>query len=467
MPNPTPNPTPAPTPISTPTPAPTSTPACTSDSFVSGSYSTNQVAINGAFTILCDYGPAALDTPAIKVSTNAGSCTWTSWQGNGALFSCTAGSTPGTYQSTCQLVTASPNNFCPLNNPIGNISVVAAAPTPNPTAAPTPTPSSTPSIEYFGRFDWSNAAGPVFSWTGSSIRARFTGTSVTATLSGASGHSPYYFVSVIDSQTPTRFSVNSGTQTYTLASGLSSGTAHTVLLYRESESFYGTTQFLGFNFGGGGQLLAPAQTSYPNRIEFIGDSYTCGYGNMPNLDSSCPYSDDVESGYYSYANQAAILLNVPPPTIICHSGIGMVLSNGPSDAMPAEYPYTNLYQSLWTFPTNSSSQPTMVVINLGTNDFGHSPAVDPTTFTNAYINFVKNTVRKNYPLATIMVIVPQGWPQQPYLQQAVTQMNSTDRNIFFYEMPMTSNGGCHGHLSVSEDAAAAQALAGFLRGYLH
>src|SRR5256885_15782945 len=76
-----------------------------------------------------------------------------------------------------------------------------------------------PSVRLIGRIDTGDAAGPRFSWSGSSIVARFSGTAVSVHLSDNIDH----FKVLIDGQNQAGF-IGSGDKTYALASGLAAGT---------------------------------------------------------------------------------------------------------------------------------------------------------------------------------------------------------------------------------------------------
>ena len=63
--------------------------------------------------------------------------------------------------------------------------------------------------------------------------------------------------------------------------------AREVRLYRRTEASFGVTRFLGVELGGG-KLLAPPPAA-ARRIEVVGDSVTCGYGNE-GADMNCPFT---------------------------------------------------------------------------------------------------------------------------------------------------------------------------------
>ena len=136
-----------------------------------------------------------------------------------------------------------------------------------------------PNIQYTGRIDFTNPKAPVYTFPGVSISAKFTGTAISADIkdyaAGGSTSTNYYNV-YIDNQFVKSLKVLSSTTNYLLVSNLSNGT-HTILLTKRTESSVGKSSFKGF-YTEGASLLTPDPKPI-RKIEFIGDSWTCGYGN--------------------------------------------------------------------------------------------------------------------------------------------------------------------------------------------
>jgi lysophospholipase L1-like esterase len=280
-------------------------------------------------------------------------------------------------------------------------------------------------VEYFGRFDFSQAAGPRFAWSGSAIKARFNGPSVAAKFKNSGG--AVNFTVVIDDGAPVVIKSTAGSNSsFTLASGLQSG-EHTVLLTRNSEAYDGTVQFLGFDFGGG-SVLSPASTTKGPSIEVYGDSISAGVGNVRTNCSG--YSVDDESAYLTYAAKASRTLGSQPPTIIAWSGKG-IYHNGAGaaanvDTIPQTYDRAVGNEKLiWNFPADKA--PEVVVVALGTNDVASLPSggrPSDAVLTDAYVSFGK-TLRAKYPQANLIFGVgPMNYVYQPAVLTAVSQMVS-------------------------------------------
>ncbi len=250
-----------------------------------------------------------------------------------------------------------------------------------------------PAVRFIGRMDHSDAAGPKFAWSGSGIVARFEGQQVSAKLAGGQ-----QYTVVLDGTLKPKLVAKDGSNM--IAQGLAAG-PHTIELYRRTEADEGESQFLGFDFGAG-KLLAPPPAK-TRRLEVIGDSITCGYGDEgPNKE--CPFTPDTENSYISYASIAARELDADLITV-AWSGKGVVCNYGDNncadeDPMPVYYDRVlpKRANSVWDF---ASYQPDAVLINLGTNDF--STKVDPSQseFEAGYEKFLKHVRSKN-PNAVIL-----------------------------------------------------------------
>ena len=326
--------------------------------------------------------------------------------------------------------------------------------------------TTTSAVKFHGRFDYTNPAAPRYSWSGSSVSAQFSGTSISVTLNESDAR--VYYAYVIDDQPVKRFSVSVGTNAYSLATALSNGT-HKVLLMRESEGAQaGPSQFLGFSFGGTGQLMPPPE--YPNkyRLEFVGDSITAGFGNLGVM--PCGFSTETESAFWSYAQQTAMLLGEAPATNISISGIGIYRNYGnagplvSNPSMPFYYSRNLTGEATSTDSSliASAMQPTVVVVNLGTNDFWNG-APNQTEFVSAYVGLFK-TIRARYPTAMLIAATHAWSNQQGYVQAAYNQiLNSGETKVRYAEFPIRDWNGCSGHPTKAADLEVANYFAQFIR----
>jgi lysophospholipase L1-like esterase len=342
------------------------------------------------------------------------------------------------------------------------------------TASTTLTPDGTwitpdnKDIQYVGRIDFSNPKRPAFNFPGVEIRAAFEGTSLKMMARPKSG----YFMVQIDGCKAFKVGFNAEKDSVvTLATALSAG-RHTVRACYAIEGLFRNPEFWGFILDAGCGLLTPEPL--PSRkIEFIGNSITCGYG-VESIDRNDPFEDETENHFYTYANIVSERLNAIH-TSISRSGIGVYrLYNGPRegnpDAMPKEFPYTlfNNHARVWDF---SLWQPDVVCINLGTNDFSTNN-YDPKRYEEAYRSFLKQ-LREVYPTQKIvlltgtMLLEKENDIQKTILNRIAADCRKAgDKNIYRFDMtPQTGDlgYGASSHPSFRQHQKMADELTPFLR----
>jgi lysophospholipase L1-like esterase len=250
---------------------------------------------------------------------------------------------------------------------------------------------TTAGVRFVGRVDTSDPAGPRFSWPGTTILARFTGSSIGVRLRDAGN---LYHV-ILDGRPLDTLVTSAGRDRYPLASGLGPG-PHQLALHRRTEGFVGESQFLGLLLEETGTPLAPPPPA-ARRLEFVGDSITCGYGiEAPN--QHCPFTPATENHHLAFAALTTRALGAEAITI-AYSGKGMYRNYGGdlTDTVPMLYDRTLVDGGLpWDF---ARFVPDAVVINLGTNDFARGDPGQP--FADAYATFVRR-VRSHYPKSYIL-----------------------------------------------------------------
>ena len=257
--------------------------------------------------------------------------------------------------------------------------------------------STDKNIQYIGRIEFSAPMHPVFTYPGIQIRTGFTGTSLDIMCKIRSG----YFMAEIDDGEPFKISFL-GNTIVNLARNLEDGTHQAVITYI-GEGYETLPEFHGF-FVDKGKTLAPATNVPKRKIEFIGNSITCGYGIEANSEAE-HYEDKTANFYYTYAARTARNLDAQA-VVVARSGIGVYRSyNGPKTGdkvtMNTEYPNTLLYNDKykWDF---SRYTPDLVCINLGTNDTSTQGA-DSLLLLNGFKQLYRQ-VRSHYPKAKIVLL---------------------------------------------------------------
>jgi lysophospholipase L1-like esterase len=255
-------------------------------------------------------------------------------------------------------------------------------------------------IQYVGRICFDNPQRPRFTFPGTQINARFTGTSLRLWCKPKSG----YFVAQVDEGEPFKvaFTGDRGS-VVTVATALPKGD-HTVRLMYVIEGYELKPDFRGLILDSDACLLPPPPL--PERtIEFIGNSITCGYGNEAMVPSD-HFEYATENHYLGYAQLTCRALGAYAH-VVARSGIGVYRcyngpkTGSPDNVMTTEYEYTNLYDrsERWDF---SRFQPQVVCINLGTNDLSTNN-YDVKLLKAAYKRFHRQ-VRDHNPKAKIVFL---------------------------------------------------------------
>jgi len=189
-----------------------------------------------------------------------------------------------------------------------------------------------------------------------------------------------------------------------------------IYVYKRSESMMSRTELVSVTIDG--KLLPITIRQKPINILFIGDSLTCGYGNLSD-DPNLPFSTAYEDGLQSYASLAAEGLDANYH-IVAVSGIGLYKSIYANVTMPSIYEQYDIYD---TTPYPFQEHFDIVVINLGTNDYAYMKfLVEPTRiyeeqkFIEAYQTFVER-LKILHPKAKF-IIVSQG-SRQGFMDEVI------------------------------------------------
>ncbi len=256
-------------------------------------------------------------------------------------------------------------------------------------------------IRYSGRVDFSVPENPRIAYSGVTIAAAFTGTSISAGF-GASTDRNYYYA-VIDNGNPVKIHLIQSQNEYELATGLKD-TLHQLQVIKLTEASMGVDTFTGLTLDEGDSLVTLPMGN-GRIIEFIGNSITCGYGNETE-NISDGFRPDQENFYETYAAITARAFRAEV-LAVCKSGIGMYRNyggpvTGTENTMPVMYDRTlfRTDEPVWDF---SKITPDVVCINLGTNDTSLD-IFDPDLFSEACRKFLI-TIRTNYPNALIVYLI--------------------------------------------------------------
>jgi hypothetical protein len=316
-------------------------------------------------------------------------------------------------------------------------------------------------FQYTGRVDFNNPALPKFWAPGVYIIARFKGPDCSLQINDGMQYGKHNYISVvIDNGAPRRIMLTGKSNVVDVAKGLR-GKVHQITICKATESGLGYLEFVGMRCAG---LLEPPPRP-ARKIEFIGNSITCGTGADASM-TPCGKAEwhDQHDAYRSYAAVTARALKAQWQ-LSAVSGIGLMHSCcNMKITMPKVFDKTVMYfDSLpWDF---AKYVPDLVTVCLGQND----GIQDSVAFCGAYVDFIKE-IKSHYPGAAIVCLTSPmadsalAAVMRNYLTGVVGSFNdSGDHKVYKYFFSKRYHNGCDNHPSVEEHAQIAGELTAFIR----
>ena len=288
----------------------------------------------------------------------------------------------------------------------------------------------TDGVSYTGR-TLQQADGSVsYDWVGVYVQTEFTGGTIAVEM--ADTKVSYHNV-FIDDQWVDKIRVDStGRQRIVLAKNLDKR-PHRLRLQRACEGG-GRTTVYGFYVPRGGTLAAVAPRE--RMIEVYGDSYTCGYGS-DSPDHKEHFKIESENVDHAYSCIIARYFGADY-AIQAHSGQGMV-RNFNDKKQRSDYTMLNRHTQVFDNErepayTFDRYQPSLIMINLGTNDFSREVQPRPNQYTDNYMKMIRS-LRSHYGNEVpILCILPHS--ASKYLQVSFEELRKccyADKQVYFAE----------------------------------
>ena len=335
-------------------------------------------------------------------------------------------------------------------------------------------PSTNKRIAYMGRIGQTDSCAELY-WTGSSIQLNVQLTTTVKALLSDDNDGDYYYI-IIDGNgnDAVKIKVDKEKKLYTLASNLTTD-KHNIQLFKVTNTDYITTRFFGFEIDQDAKVLK-ADKLPKRKIEFFGNSITCGHGAENNSNNSG--APQFFNNYRAYGAITARHFNAQYHCT-AKSGIGITVSWF-KEVMADIYDRLNPKDSSskWNF---KNYQPDIVVVNLFQNDSWivnmpdnaqFKARFDTTKPTEAFIiyaykNFLQS-VRDKYSKAQIicalgdMDATKQGSKWPGYIDSAVAMMNDKKIATHFFAYK-----GSSGHPITKDHIVMANDLIAFIekQGY--
>jgi lysophospholipase L1-like esterase len=250
------------------------------------------------------------------------------------------------------------------------------------------------------------------------------------------GHN--YYNIFVDDQPSKTIDVKSDT-TVVVARGLNTQ-IHKIQIYKRTEGNQGIGTFKGIKLSSDGEIV-PWKDIPTRKIEFIGNSITCGYGTE-GKSANERWTPSTENNYFGYAPVIARAFKADYH-ITAHSGEGVVRNYGykekvsPTGTMPRRFNrvFDEKEEPIWNF---KQWKPDAVVINLGTNDFSTKPFPDKDAFESGYENLINEVIKEYGDLPVFCVVGPMtDEPCYSYVKDMVENFRSVyqKKNVYFVGIP--------------------------------
>lgn len=293
------------------------------------------------------------------------------------------------------------------------------------------------------------------------IDFEFTGTKITVQLTTdwendadwKVNFQPFMAVYVNNSNEPLkRFPVESGTGSYEIYSSDKKETVR-ITLVKLSENAFSKVGVVSISCDGD---IKPSKPVSDRRIEFIGDSITCGFGIEAEHSWDC-FKTSEENSRINYASLTARHFNAEY-NLTSWTAIGVYSNSVKEDvnepdnswAMPAIYFYTDKAADSW-LGTDwdklekwdfSRFAPQLIVVNLGTNDKDFTRGIKERTdaFKAIYVKFISDVRNANPNAYILCTLGAMGQELCPQVEAAVSELNDDKISFMPFEVQLESDG---------------------------
>lgn len=340
--------------------------------------------------------------------------------------------------------------------------------------------TKTSTFLYQGRVEKLADNNVVLIGSASSVSFNFTGNECSISLQSVDSYQHHNYVAlVLDGKYIGKLRIEKGAAQSFPIKITSNKKIHNLTIYKNTEAQSGNVLFAGAT-----AKLTLITSEKKKKIEFIGDSITCGAAS-DDSDVPCDKGEymDHHNSYYAYGPVASREIGVDY-LMSCVSGIGMYRNWNDENKDEAIMP--EVYENLYLIKDNSKPkydfafQPNIISIALGTNDFSGGDGkkerlpFNAEKYVSNYINFIK-MLYKHSPKAQIVItnspmvngekaIVFEDCLNK--IKAAFTTDKMHKSILIFKFKPMTPKG-CLGHPDVADQKVMADQYAPFLKKLLN
>ena len=247
-----------------------------------------------------------------------------------------------------------------------------------------------------------------FDWTGTYFRVKIKGNMLSMKVSDTKKNYYNVWVDAPMNEKPSEVITVTGKDTTIVICSLPKGkkaATHAITVQKRTEGEQGKTTISEFTCDG---EFLQAEEPKDRIIEYVGDSYTCGYGTEASNKER--FSPQTENQNLTYACKVARYFGADQ-VVIAHSGMGIVRNyngNLTGDDMVRRYLQTfdQEKEPKWN-AGESAIKPDITVVYLCTNDFSTGMQPSQRRFKQNYITLlkeIKTNYGEDYP---ILMMVPK------------------------------------------------------------
>lgn len=333
-------------------------------------------------------------------------------------------------------------------------------------------------FEYQGRIEKMRDDKVVLIGSASSVSFYFKGNSCSISLQSVENHQNYVSLE-LDGKYIGRVRIEKGDVKSFPITVSNNKKAHYLSIYKATEAANGGVLFAGTT----AKLVKGSANKKRKKIELIGDSITCGYGNDAST-IPCGSGDwyDQHNAYWAYGPVLSRALNVD---FVLSSVSGYGMYRNWNDEHLDEPIIPDVYENLYLNKDNSKPydfafQPDLVSICLGTNDLSDGDGkktrlpFNEEKYISNYIDFIK-TVYKHAPTARIVLLNSPMVSRQrnlvlvKCLKKVIHTFESDKehKSIALFEFKPMSPKGCGYHPDIADDKVMADQLIPFFKKLLN
>ncbi|WP_281232277.1 SGNH/GDSL hydrolase family protein [Flavobacterium gelatinilyticum] len=333
---------------------------------------------------------------------------------------------------------------------------------------------------YAGRVEKLQNDQVILIGTASSVSFNFTGNECSILLQSVDSYEHHNYVSlVLDGKYIGKIRIEKGAAQSFPVKITSNKKEHHLEIYKNTEAQSGNILFAGTT-----AKLTSISSKKKKKIEFIGDSITCGAASDPS-EIPCDKGEymDHHNSYYAYGPSLSRQIGADY-LMSCVSGIGMYRNWNDENKEEAIMPdiYGNLY--LTKDPAKPkydfAFQPDIISIALGTNDFSGGDGkkerlpFNPEKYVSNYMNFIKMLYQHNPKAQIVITNSPMVNGERAVVFEdclkkvkAAFDGDKAHKTILIFKFKPMTPKGCTGHPDVADHQVLAAEYGPFLKKLLN